>query len=318
MALATNGFTTYSAVGNREDLTDVIYDISPTDTPLITSAGRSKAKAVLHEWQTDSLASASSTNARLEGDEFAGAASTATTRVQNYCQISGKEIVITGTQEVVDKAGRGSEVSYQVAKQGKELKRDMEAVMTAVQGQNAGGSTEARKTRALGSWLSTNESRQASTSLTVGVASTGAGAAPTDGTQRAFTEAMLDTVLQSVFTNGGEPTMLMVGPYNKTVVSDFTGRSSAREMVNEDTILAAAHVYASDFGDLKIVPNRFQRERDAWVIDPKHVNVSYLRPFMTKNIGVTGDNQKRLILAEYALEMCNEAAHGVIADLTAS
>lgn len=316
MALATNGFTTYDAVGNREDLTDIIYDISPIDTPFMTAAGRGKAKAVLHEWQTDSLASTDTTNAFLEGGEFAGTASTATTRVQNYCQISGKEITITGTQEVVDKAGRGSELSYQVAKHGKELKRDMEAILTNVQGQNSGGTTQARKTRALGSWISTNDSRQ--TSGTTGLASTGATQTPTDGTQRAFLESYLTTVLQSCYTNGGEPSQLMVGPYNKTVVSGFTGRSSSQQIVNEDTILGAAHLYASDFGDIRIVPNRFQRERDAWLIDPKHVKVAYLRPFFTKKIGTTGDSEKRLMIAEYCLEMCNEAAHGVIADLTTS
>jgi hypothetical protein len=316
MALATGGFSTYGAAGNREDLTDVIYDISPIDTPFMTAAGRGKATAVLHEWQTDALASTDTTNAFLEGGEFAGTASTATTRVQNYCQISGKEIVITGTQEVVDKAGRGSELSYQVAKHGKELKRDMEAILTNVQGQNAGGTTQARKTRALGSWISTNDSRQ--TSGTTGLAAASATQAPTDGTQRAFLESYLTTVLQSCYTSGGEPSQLMVGPYNKTVVSGFTGRSSSQQIVNEDTILGAAHLYASDFGDIRIVPNRFQRERDAWLIDPKHVKVAYLRPFFTKKIGTTGDSEKRLMIAEYCLEMCNEAAHGGIVDLTAS
>lgn len=270
------------------------------------------------EWQTDALASTDTSNAVLEGAEFTGVASTATVRVQNYCQISSKEPVVTGTQEVVDKAGRGSEMSYQVAKQGKELKRDMEAILTNVQGYVAGVSTTPRKTRALGSWMATNVSRQASTSLTVGANATGAGAAPTDGTQRDFTEALLKTVLQSVFTNGGEPTMLMVGPYNKTVVSGFTGRTSAQQMVNEDVILGAAHIYASDFGDLKVVPNRFQRERDAWIIDPNYVALDYLRPFMTTDIAKSGDSKKKLLLAEYCLKMSNEAAHGVVADLNTS
>lgn len=320
MALATNGFTTLSAVGNREDLIDVIYNISPMDTPFMSSAGRGKAKAVLHEWQTDALAAASTTNAFVEGDEFAGEASTATVRVQNYTQISKKEVVISGTQEVVDKAGRSSEVSYQTAKKGKELKRDMEAILTNVQGWNAGATTTTpRKTRALGSWISTNTNRQAAgTSVTAGASATGSTGVPTDGTQRAFTESQLSDVLQQVFTSGGEPEMLMVGPYNKTVVSGFTGRTSAQQMVNEDTILAAAHIYASDFGDLKVVPNRFQRERDAWVIDPSKVKVAYLRPFKVEDIAKTGDNKKKLLLAEYCLEMSNEAAHGVIADLTTS
>src|SRR3546814_5816842 len=152
MALATGGFTTYTAVGDREDLTDIIYNISPTDTPFMTSIGRGKAKAVLHELQTDSLAAASTSNAQLEGDDVAGSTSAPTTRVHNYCQISRKDVVITGTQEVVDKAGRDSEMAYQPAKRGKELKRDMESTLLANQGEVAGDSTTAdRKSTRLNS-----------------------------------------------------------------------------------------------------------------------------------------------------------------------
>lgn len=311
MALATGGFTTYSAIGNREDLTDVIYNISPDDTPLMSIAGRGKAKAVLHEWQTDALDSPVTTNAQLEGDDVTGSSITATTRVQNYCQIFRKDFVVTGTQEAVDKAGRSSEVAYQTALKGRALKTDMESSFSQNAGYVSGGATTARKARALESWLTTNDDRGVS-----GVDATGADQSPTDSTTlRTLTETILKNVIQLVYTSGGSPSVVMVGPYNKTVISGFTGRTSSREMVDKERIQGAAHLYASDFGDLRIMPSRFQRERTAFVLDPEHVRVSYLRPFFKKDLAITGDSIKKALYAEATLEMCNEAAHGVAADL---
>jgi hypothetical protein len=315
MTLVTGGFTTYDAKGNREDLTDIIYNISPTDTPFISMAGRGKASAVLHEWQTDALAAASTANAQLEGDDITAGASTATTRVQNYCQISYKALAVTGTQEVVNKAGRDSEVAYQVAKRGNELKRDMEAILTQNQGYNAGASGTARKARSLESWLSTNVSYTTSdgTNASAGTASR------TDGTQRAFTEAILKSVIQRVYSSGGVPKIVMVGPVNKQNISAFAGRTNATVYVDQKTLIqGAASLYASDFGDVKIVPNRFQRERSAFVMDPEYVKVSYLRPFKTEDLARTGDSMRKTIITEYTLEMCNEAAHGAAFDLTTS
>ena len=314
MALATGGFTTYGAIGNREDLTDIIYDISPTDTPFMSSIKRTKARAVLHEWQTDTLAAASTANAQLEGDAVTVATSTPTTREQNYCQILYKTAAVTGTQEAVDKAGRNSEMAYQMAKRSKEIKRDLEAILCNNQAYVSGGSTTARKMRGLRAWLSTNTSTEAN-----GGDATGADQAADDSTVlRAFTETLLKTVIQSCFTNGAEPNIISVGPYNKGVVSGFTGRSQARQNIGADSIQAAANLYASDFGDLKVVPNRFQRERDAFVLDPSMAAVAYLQNFKRINLAKDGDSERKQILVECTLEMCNEAAQGVIADLTTS
>ncbi len=319
MAIQTNAFSTYDAIGNREDLTDVIYNISPRDTPLITAVGKGKAKAVLHEWQTDTLATATTDNAQLEGDVVAGTASTPTTRAQNYCQISRKDVVVTGTQEAVDKAGRDSEMNYQTAKRGAELLRDMETIVTGNQGQVAGGTTTARKLRSLESWLSTNTSRNTGATATPGKSATIATAGATDASAtRAYTEALLKSVVQQVYSSGGMPTLHMVGPVNKQNVSDFTGRSSARQNIDEKKILGVANLYASDFGDLTVIPNRFSRERSAFVLDPEYVAISYLRPIQRRNLAVTGDSDRKFMLAEYTLEMRNEAAHGVIADINST
>jgi len=319
MAKQTNAFASYDAVGNREDLTDVIYDISPTETPFVTAIGKTKAKAVLHEWQTDSLAAAVTTNAQLEGDVVAGTASTATTRLQNTCQISRKDVVVTGTQEAVDKAGRDSEMRYQTAKRGKELLRDMESSLAGNQGAVTGGTTTARKLRSLESWITTNTNRNTAATATAGANSTAQTAAATDASElRTLTEAMLKNVVQQCFSSGGMTTgkeFLMVGPYNKTVVSGFTGRSSARQNIGEQKIQAAANLYASDFGDIRIVPSLFSRERTATLVCPEYAAVSYLRPISRKNLAVTGDSERKFMQAEYTLEMRNEAAFGVVADL---
>ena len=314
MALVTGGFTTYTAKGNREDLTDVIYNISPSDTPFISAVAKTKASAVFHEWQTDSLAAASTSNAQLEGDIIAGSTSAPTSRVGNYCQILRKDVVVTGSQIAANSAGRANEMAYQMAKRSKEIKRDLEATITGNQGYTAGDSTTARTLRSLESWLTTNASRG-----TGGASATAATAAATDataGSMRAFTETILKPVIQSVYTAGGEPEILMVGPVNKQRVSDFTGRANSRQNIAMDRIQGAASLYASDFGDLKVIPNRFQRERSAFVLQPDMAAIAYYRPFTQFELAKTGDADRRALVVEATLEMRNEAAHGVCADLT--
>lgn len=324
MTIQTNAFATYGAIGNREDLTNVIYNISPTDTPFMSAIGKTKAKAVLHEWQADSLAAASSTNAQFEGDVVAGSSSTPSVRLKNYCQISSKDVVVTGTQEVVDKAGRDSEMAYQMAKRGKELKRDMETIITGNQAGVSGATATARKLRSLEAWLRTNTSREttATSGGTKGKSATANGTTntATDAThKRAFTELLLKNVLASVYASGGDPSLIMVGPHNKQVLSGFTGRSNARTVLNNKNVIqGAADMYASDFGDLKVIPNRFQRERSAFVIDPEYAAIAYLRPVFTSDLAKTGDSTRKDMRVEYTLEMRNEGAFGVIADINTS
>lgn len=321
MTIQTSAFATYGAIGNREDLTDIIYNISPTETPFMNAIGKSKAKSVKHEWQTDTLASASSTNAQLEGDVVTGTASTATTRLSNYCQISSKDVVVTGTQESVDKAGRDSEMAYQMAKRAKELKRDMETILTSNQAGAVGATGTARKLKGLETWLRTNTSREttATSGGTKGKSATAYGTtnAATDATYlREFTEALMKKVIRSVYNAGGDPSIIMTGPLNKQKLSGFTGRSNSRTVINQKNVIqAAADMYASDYGDLKVIPNRFQRERSVFIFDPAFASVAYLRPVFTYDLAKTGDSIRKDMRVEYTLEMRNEAAFGVIADL---
>lgn len=313
-------YTRYDAVGAREDLSDVIYNISPQDTPIMSSIGKTKATAVYHEWQTDSLASANTSNALVEGADATAATLSPTSRIGNYTQIVGKTIQVSGTLEAVDKAGRKSEKAYQLAKASAELKRDIEAIITANQGQSAGNSSTARVMGSLLSYIKTNTNKGSGTTAgadptTIGVSTR------TDGTTRTFQESMLKDVVAKVFTSGGTPSVLMVSPALKQVVSNFTGLAQHRYNSNASgdvTILAGADLYQSDFGVLQIVPNRFMRTRDALVLDPEYAALAYLRPFQTVELAKTGDSEKTQILAELTLEVKNEAAHGGVFDLSAS
>lgn len=318
MAIVTNTFTRYSAIGIREDLSNVIYNISPEETPFISNVSRENVKNTYFEWQTDVLAAASSSNAALEGDDISSfQAVTPTARVGNYTQISTKNVIISGTLEAVDKAGRRSELTYQLAKMGSELKRDMESALLANQAAVAGNTTTARRTAGLPAWLTSNtDFGTGGADPTVGSTPT---AARTDGTQRAFTETLLKNVIAEVWTSGGTPKMLMVGAFNKQAASGFAGIATKFRDVpagQQAQIIGAADVYVSDFGTVNIVPNRFQRARDAFVVDPEYASLAILRPIQQTELAKTGDAEKRLMLVEYGLKVSNQAAHGIVADLT--
>jgi len=317
MAIVTNTFTSHSAVGIRESLADIISSISPEEVPFQSNVGSENVSNTYFEWQTDSLAS-TSTTAIIDGDNVSSFdATSATTRVGNYTHIRRRTTIVADNLAAQDLAGRNDELSYQIAKRGKELKRDIEATLTDNNAQVAGNSSTARETGGLGAWIATNENVGTGGGLTTGDGTT----ARTDGTQRDFTEAMLKDAMQQAFVSGGQPTILMVGPHNKTVVSGFAGIAAQRYMAPSDsptTIIGAADVYMSDFGTLNVVANRFSRERDAWLLDPEYASVCYLRPIQNVELSKTGDASKSMVIAEFGLKVLNEAAHAVVADLNVS
>ena len=317
MAIVTNTFTSHSGVGIRESLADVIANISPEEVPFQSNVGTENVNNTYFEWQTDSLAS-TSTTAVIDGDDVSSFDSTAaTSRVGNYTHIRRRTTIVADNFSSLDTAGRNDELAYQLAKRGKELKRDIEAVLTANNAQVAGNSSTARETGGLGAWIATNENVGTGGGLTTGDGTT----ARTDGTQRDFTETMLKDAMQQAFVSGGQPSILMVGPHNKTVVSGFAGIAAQRYQAPSDaptTIIGAADVYLSDFGTLNVVANRFSRERDAWLLDPEYASVCYLRPIQQVELAKTGDAEKRMVIAEFGLKVLNEAAHAVVADLNVS
>lgn len=312
-------YQTYTSIGNREDLSDMIYDISPTDTPFMSTIGKGKATAVYHEWQTDSLAAATLANAAVEGATASDATLAPTTRIGNRTQISQKTIKIAGTLEAIDKAGRKSEKAYQLAKASAEIKRDMETILLSNQVASAGNASTARTLGGLQTWIGANGDFGSG-----GSTGSGGTTARTQGTDRTFTETILKTVIKEVFEAGGNPKILMVNPGHKQVVSTFAGIAQQRYDVGSakpTTIIGAADFYLSDFGKVAVVPNRFMSATNAasdaaFVLDPDMASVDYLRPFQTNELAKTGDAEVTQLLVEYTLKVNNPAAHGLIADLS--
>ena len=324
MAIVSNTFTTFDAKGIREELANTIANISPEETPFQSNVGSESVSNTFFEWQTDSLAS-TATTAVINGDDVATFdATSATTRLGNYTHIRRRTYIIADNLEFVDKAGRANEVAYQVAKRGKELKRDIEAVLLDNNARVAGNTSTAPETAGLPSWVHSNIN-EASDETAIydgaGEIPDGTEARADDGTARDFTEDMLKDVMQKTWTAGGNPSILMVGAFNKQAVSAFTGIAAQRYMAPSDsptTIIGAADVYMSDFGTLTVVPNRFQRAADAFVLDPEYASVCYLRPIQQVELAKTGDAEKGMMLAEFGLKVSNEEAHGAVYNLTTS
>ena len=320
MTIATTTFTRFDAIGVREQLSNVISNISPVETPILTNAKKGKAKNTLFEWQTDTLATAVSSNQQIEGDELTTyTAVVPTVRLGNYCNISRKDGSVSRTAQMVDSAGNANNKGYLIAKLGKELKRDMETGLGANLGAAAGSTSSARKSAGLPAFIKTNTSFPS-----------GDGVAPvytsiptdvwTEGTSRAFTETITKDVLQSCYTQGADTSTIMVGAFNKQAFSAFSG---VVELMNQTgrkaaTVIGAADSYVSDFGMLKVVPNRFMDQSMALFIDWDAVQVNYLDPFRKTDLAKTGDADKFLLTAEWGLQVSNEKALGIAVGLTIS
>jgi hypothetical protein len=317
MAIFSGTVTTFASApgiaGLREDLTEVIYNLSPTETPFMSNIARGKCSATFHEWQTHSLAAAAA-NAQFQGDDLTATdAGTVTVRLGNRTQIVRKSVTVDETARVVDKAGRQDELAFQVATKMKELKRDIEFVLLQNTARVTGGSGTAPKLASVLSWLITNISKAAGD----GSNPTGDGSdARTDGTQRAFTEDMLQSVLQSIFENASdEPDVLMVPPAQKIIASGFMGNAQKTLEVANKKLVTAIDIYVGDFSGVTIVPNRFMRTRDALVLRHDLWKLCWLRPIKTVELAKTGDAEKRMIIGELTLEACNEKGSAGIFDI---
>ena len=318
MTIIANTFTSFDAKGIRESLANVISNIAPDEVPFTSNVGAENVSNTFFEWQTDSL-SAVVVTPIIDGDDVASFdATTPTVRIGNYTQIRRRTMIVADNLEFQDLAGRNNEIAYQLAKRGREVRRDLETIYTGNTARSAGSSSAGRVTAGLGAWVSTNVNKAGDGTNPTAVDGSDA---RNDGTQRDFTEAMLKDVMQKAYTSGGNPSILMVGPFNKTVVSGFAGIAAQRYQAPKDgptTIIGAADVYLSDFGSLTVVPNRFSRERDAWCLDPEYASVATLRPIQAVDLAKTGDADKKMLICETGVKMSNEAAHGLIADLNVS
>jgi len=316
MTLPTNTFTQYDVTTNFEDLSDIIYDISPTETPFASGIARTKATNVLHEWSVDSLASASATNAALEGDDATGTALTAPTRPNNQCQILRKVVVVSGTQRALRMAGGSDAFEYYTMKAGQELKRDLESSLLSINPKTTGSTATARLLGGIETWLSTNKV-QAATSTTPGNGATlvvGTAVTVTTATQL---NPMIDTVIQQCWTQGGDPTVIMVNGGGRNYLSKLSGIATNFNSVNQGKqaqIVGGADVYVSSFGRHMIVANRFMVATTILILDMKYWAIAELRPMKSEPLAKTGDNDKIEVLTEVTLEARNQASSGKISD----
>jgi hypothetical protein len=316
MTTPTNAVSTITAIGNREDLSNIIYDISPTETPFLSGVSHGPATATNHEWQTDEIGTAAN-NAQIEGNDSAATAAIASVRLGNNTQISTKTPMVTRTQRKVDSAGRGDELDYQIMKNAKLLKNDMETALLANKIKVTGSSSVARELAGIESWLASN------TSLgSTGVAGSLGTTARVTGTPRSFSESLLKTVLASCWDNGGNPDTIMVGSTIKQAMSGIVngGAAGAAQRVvdgNAATVHTAIDIYVSDFGSLAVVPNRFQVQDSMLVLEMDMFAMASLTDFEETPLAKVGDSDKVMLVSEYTLESRNEAASGIVADLTA-
>lgn len=311
MAVPTNTLQTYQSTNNAENVTEIVMNIDPVDTPLLTLAKKTTAEATYTQWPIESLSAVDTNNANIEGDDATIDASTTPTLVGNYTQLMDKTASVTTTQEAIKRYGVKNEMAKQMAKKAKELKRDMETTMFLNQARVVGAAGTAQKMRSLPSWLTSNVSRGATG------ANGSATTAATDGTQRAFTEALLKGLIVTTITNADElPGVLFAGPANRAnVSSQLSGNSTRFYEVKSGELNASISVYRSDYGPLKIVMDRFQRERDMFLINPDYVAIRTLEPMQTQDLATTGLTKKKQIWTNWTLEVGNEKAHAVLADL---
>lgn len=329
MAVPTNTRLTFGGVQVREDLSNIIYNISPMDTPFITGAGKGSASNTLFEWQKDELAAAAA-NQKLEGDDPASLAVVEPTKLQNYTQISEKAVQTSGTAEAVDWAGRKSSQAYQLAKRAKEIKRDMELMLTGEDTATAGGAGAARKTGALNSWMGDAVAADSniidgSNATPAPIAGTGVGTAVTapSTTDKVLTMGMVNQCVEQIWKAGGSPDVIMCDSSLKVKMSALAGSVVADIVTNHDKASPAhavnsVDVIVTDFGTFKIVPNRFCQSNQLYVLDYDFWSVDYLRPFQTETLAKTGDSVKQMMIAEYGLRGKNGQASGSVIGVKAA
>jgi hypothetical protein len=316
MAKVTGAFTTYGAKGNREDLSNSIYNIDPFDTPILSMARRRNVKNRTFDWQTENLPVVDPNNAQLEGFELARSNATPTARLTNVCQISKRDATVSGSQEASDAAGKGSEMGHQMAMSSKVLKSDIEVILSSRQARADGDDATARKTEAVAHWLGratdkTGAVAGAVIGWTTGLptTATGAFAAVAPGDQVAMTEVLVGDAMQKAFTNGARPDNMVVPPGIKRTISTFEGRSSSQVNVGKTEVVATVDIIATDFGRIKVMPSLWMPGDVSYLLDADYVAVGYFRNFRQIPIAKIGDAETRMVLAEWGVEMRNPIAH---------
>ena len=323
MAQPANTFSTYDSIGNREDLSDQIYNVDPHETPFLSTVAHTKASAINHEWQTDRLPGANVNNAVIEGDDAVTRNVDPSVRLGNFTQISEDTVRVTTTQEEINKAGRDSELNYQLVKSAQYIKTSMETILLANQAKVGGDDVTARRLAGVPAWLQTNTNSAVGTGnpaepggTDANIPATGGGtAARTDGGQRPFAEVDLRGVIRLAWNNGGNPNLGLTGSLSKDGFAGFNGNAQKFKDTTDKRIFSAADVYESNFGMLSVVPNRFMRQRDALALQTDMWAVAFLHPMRRHTLAKTGLSERKQTYVEYTLVSRNERASGGVFDL---
>jgi hypothetical protein len=307
--------STYDHIGRREDLGDIIYDVSPTETPFLSAIPKGKATSTKHEWLTRALTAASGSNAVIEGDDATTDAANANVRKFNYTQISDKVARVSGTQEAVNNAGMSNTMAREMEDKMKELKLDVEKTLLQDVAYVAGNDTLARKMAGLSCYVFTNISKASD-----GTAATGDGSdAYTEGTARAFTETLLEAALATGWTNGANPSLGILNAFQKRKIATFSGSSTKQSNGDGRKVTNNVEIYIDPLGtEIRFVPCRQAPTNTVFLVDPEFLEFSTLRNFQTKDLAKTGDSERKQIIVEYTMEVRNELAHCAVMDLTTS
>lgn len=318
MAVPASTIQNVARIGVREDFDDKIAELFPDEAPFLKAIGRSKASNTYTEWQTDGLVAANEANAAIQGDDLANSARANTTRVGTHTQLFTKVVGSSTTVEWTNKAGRRSEMARELMKSGREIRTDQEKRFVGNYASVAATAGVAGLTAGAQAWLTSNVSRGAVGAN--GGFATGIVAAATNGTQRTYIESLLKTVLQSIWSAGGNAKMVITNGTQKQAEAAFAGLATNRIDNSPNggqlTIVAGADVYQSDFGKISFVPDRFADARSALVIDPEYWDIAIGENLTTFDLATTGLASRKAMRTEVALRCLNQGASGVVADLT--
>lgn len=315
MGLPSNTLTTFTAIGNREDLSDIVYDVSPAETPFLSALPKTKATGTKHEWQTHALTAPSGSNAVLEGDDATTDAATVNARVYNYRQISDKVARVTGTQEAVDNAGRKAKMAAQMEARMKELKTDVETTLLGNVASVAGNATLAPRSAGLQAWVKTNIDKASDATASAGNGTD----IHTDGTARALQESQVESALALAWANGGKPTLGILNAFQKRRFASFTGSSTKTSDGDKKKVVNSVDIYIDPLGnEVRLVPCRHAPTDVIYFVDTEMAKFAVLRDFRSHDLAKTGDSERKQIIVEYTLEVCNEKAHAAVYDLAAA
>lgn len=314
MPQASNSFATFNSSRVREQLQDKIWNVSVEETPFLALIGKEKIDGVFVEELNDSFAAGAS-NKVEQGNIPTIAAATDVVRYGNRTQISEKTGSVTGTQERVEKAGKASEYDYQVGKKMVELKKDVEFATLQNTTSIAAAAGVSPQTRGMLGFIATN------TSIGAGGVNPNpvTNVAPTDGTQRAFTEQLLKDVMKLMFDTGSPnmDNLYALIPSNQRATFDtFLAGQTRFDKAEDKTLTATLEVYIGPFGRVKAVNARHMRQREVFLLNKEYVDLGVLRPMRDTELAKRGDAREFQIITEYMLIMKNEKAHGAIRDLT--